>query len=418
MVAPALILLTVSISLPPQSIARDWEVQVKPEGTIRIVDLFSPSVSVAVNYAEPLVDLDSSNHWVPCLAKDWRWLSDRTIEFKLRQGVTFHNGEKFDAASLMINWEAYRRMNNPRTFRFSAIPYGTRFDVVDQYIVRLTFPKPDGLAFVKLRFFLQIAPAFFTEHAFDERNWAYFPESGPWGTGPFKLVEGNLRFGKAAERVVLKAYEEYWDQRFPKLREVVFENALIGQREEAMRRCMQSGTVDIVSNIRPLDTLKVAESPFAKVVKSKDVSLLCGVFNQQKKGSKWHDIRLRKAVNYAINRDELWKYAAKGNAYNLGGFIPPGAYGYDPSLPAYTYNVSRAKSLLMEAGYPDGFEVRIISHEAWKLELQIIAKMLERIGLKVIPEVLTFPGLLRRVYIPALEKPPKSRIGIYLSATW
>ena len=158
---------------------------------------------------------------------------------------------------------------------------------------------------------------------------------------------------------MLEAYEDYWDPRYPKVERVIFDNALIGDRKEAMRLCREEeGAVDIVNKIRPLDTLKVAESPFGKVVKSRDVVVLFGGFNKRKKDSKWRDIRLRKAVNYAINREELWKYGAKANAFNLGGFIPPGAYGHNPDLNLYAYDTTKARSLLKEAGYPEGFEVK------------------------------------------------------------
>ena len=184
----------------------------------------------------------------------------------------------------------------------------------------------------------------------------------------------------------------------------------MGDRKEAMKLCRETeGNVDLVSNIRPLDTLKVAESPYAKVVKSKDVSLLAGWINQRKKNSKWRDIRLRKALNYAINRKELWKYGAKGNAHNLGGFIPPGAYGHNPDLKLYNYDTTRARALLAEAGYPEGFDVKIITYEACKLECKIMKRMLGRIALNVELEVLTQPQWWRKVYIPLLEGPPEEQ---------
>jgi len=111
----------------------------------------------------------------------------------------------------------------------------------------------------------------------------------------------------------------------------------------------------------------------------------------------------------AVNRKELWKYGAKGNAYNLGGHISPGAYGHNPNLTHYTYDTTRARSLLAEAGYPEGFEVKIFTQEAWKLEVQIIRRMLERIGLKARFEALTYPEWLGKIYIPILDKPPEEQ---------
>jgi peptide/nickel transport system substrate-binding protein len=362
------------------------------------------------NYAEGLVTLDKDNNWIPCLAENWRWLDDRTIEFKLRRGVLFHNGEEFNAETVRVSWEQYRDMEYPRVNRWNRVPDETKFEVLDKYRVHFTMPQPHALAFVKFDWFFQIAPAFFKENKFDEQNYGYFPEAGPWGTGPFEVVEGSLRYGKPSERVVLKANENYWDLRYPKIQRVIFDNVLIGDRDGAMRLCRDTeGVVDIVSNIRPLDTLKVAESKYAKVVKNKDCTWIAGWFNQRKRGSKWRDIRLRRALNYAINRKELLRYCAKGNAHNLCGFIPPRAYGHNPDLTLFTYDVTRAKLLLAEAGYPNGFEVNIITPEAWSLEAQVIGKMLERIGLKVTTDVLTFPEWMQRTYIPLLKKPPEQQ---------
>jgi peptide/nickel transport system substrate-binding protein len=286
------------------------------------------------------------------------------------------------------------------------IPDETKFEIIDEYTVRFTLPEPDGLSLVKFRWFFQAAPSYLAEHKVAEKNWLYLPEPGPWGTGPFKLVEGGVPYAKPTERVVLDAYEGYWDPEYPKVKKVIFNNTLIGDRKEAVRLCRETeGEVDIVTHIRPLDTLKVAESPFAKVVKDKDAWLQAFI-NLRKTGSKWRDIGLRKALNYAINREELLKYGARGNAYNLGGAIPEGVYGHNPNLEVYTYDTEKARSLLSEASYPNGFETKIITHEALKTEAQIIKRMLERIGLKVTLDVTTVLRFYRKIYVPILEKPP------------
>ena len=163
--------------------------------------------------------------------------------------------------------------------------------------MRFTFPEPDGLAFVKFGFFFLFAPEFFTEHKFAEWNWGYLTEAGPWGTGPFSLVDGKAHLAEHSDRAVLEAFEDYWELGYPKVERVIFDNTLTGNRDEAMRLCREKeGAVDIVSYIRPLDTLKVAESAFAKVVKCRDIAVFGSWFNRRKKDSKWRDIRLRKAL--------------------------------------------------------------------------------------------------------------------------
>jgi peptide/nickel transport system substrate-binding protein len=414
-------LLILNLALSPSTVAQEWEVR-KSRGTLKVVDMYWPLVSASLMYADFLIRKDKDGKLVPSLAEDWRWVNDRTIEFKLRKAVTFHNGEELNAEAVKVNWEAYRKMESPNPMHIMNIPDDTVFEIIDKYKVRFTFSEPDALAYQKFWIFDLFAPAFFSEHTFKEGNWSQLEEPGPWGAGPFKLVEGSALYVDPSERIVLEAFEDYWDPHCPKVKRVIFVNSLLGDRKEAMRLCRETeGAVDLVSSIRPLDTLKVAESPFAKVVKSRDVTWLGGIFNLRKENSKWRDIRLRKALNYAINREELFKYAAKGNAFNLGGMIPEGAYGHNPNVTLFTYDTTKARSLLTEAGYPNGFEVRIIAPEAFRVETQIISRMLERIGLKPSFEILTVPELRLKTLVPLLDKPPEEQdwdCYIYATTDW
>jgi len=397
----ALFYCSLSVTLPSAPLAQELKGDANPRGTLRVVELWSLSRSMASNYAEGLVMLDRDNNFVLCLAEGWRWIDERTIEFRLRRGVTFHNGEVFNAEVVRLNWEAYKMLETP-IYPFLVIADETVFEIVNEHTVRFTFPEPEGLALVKLRLFYQFAPAFFAAHKFGEWNWGFLPEAGPWGTGPFELVEGSITPEKLSDRVVLEAYERYWDPQYPKVKTVIFDNTHQKDREEAMRLCRETeGAVDIVTFIRPLDTLKVAKSPFAKVVKSRDFTQTHSAINQRKKNSKWRDIRLRKALSHAINREELWEYGTKGNAYNLGGHIPPGARGHNPDLTLYTYDTTKARALLAEAGYPNGFEMTFITPEAQKLEAQVMKRMYERIGLRVKLEVFSYSEWLQKVLTPS-----------------
>jgi peptide/nickel transport system substrate-binding protein len=280
----ALLPFALSIVFAQVAVGQEWEFRVKPKGTLRIVDFYVPSTTPWVNIAEGLVGIDKDFNYIPCLARDWRWIDDRTIEFRIREGVQFQNGEKFNAEALRINWDAYKKMEQPRFFRFSVLSDETSLKIIDNYTVRFTFPKRDNLALLKLRWFFQIAPSYLAKHQFPEKNWARLSEGGPWGTGPFKLVEGSVLYGKPSAQIVLEANEDYWDERYPKIKRVVFDNSLLGDREEAVNLCMdQEGKVDIVTFIRPLDTLKVAESRYAKVVKNRTSSGLVGISTNIKK---------------------------------------------------------------------------------------------------------------------------------------
>ena len=119
---------------PAVLLAKDSAVGIDPRGTLRVVDLWSVKESVRMNYAEGLVMLDKDNNFVPCLAEEWKWLNDRTIELRLRQGVLFHNGEPFNAEVVRINWEAYKALKLP-DLPFITIPDETIFEIVNEYTV-------------------------------------------------------------------------------------------------------------------------------------------------------------------------------------------------------------------------------------------------------------------------------------------
>ena len=123
------------VSVSAQSFAQDWEVR-KARGTLKVVDLWIPSVSVLWNCTEGLVTTDTNNNLIPGLAEDWRWINDQTIEFRLRKGVIFHNGEEFNAEAAKVNWRQYRKMKTPTAITLVNLDDATEFQVVDAYTVR------------------------------------------------------------------------------------------------------------------------------------------------------------------------------------------------------------------------------------------------------------------------------------------
>ena len=99
------------------------------------------------------------------------------------------------------------------------------------------------------------------------------------------------------------------------------------------------GRVDLVTELSPLETLRVAQSPFAKVVKNRrSLMTVFGLFNMRKAGSPWRDVRLRQAANLAINREDLIRYATKGNGVIIPALLPAQSFGYDPALAPYAFD--------------------------------------------------------------------------------
>ncbi len=159
------------------------------------------------------------------------------------------------------------------------------------------------------------------------------------------------------------------------------------------------GHVDLLTDLSPTETLRVARSPLAKVVKGRrNVRAVIGMFNTDKVNSPWRDVRLRRAVNYAINRAHVMRYAAKGNGTLLPAFLAPGAFGYDPDLQPYPYDPDQTRQLLNEAGYPNGLSLNLIVDEELKTQGTVVSKMLENAGFDVHFLVMSRTAMMKQVF--------------------
>jgi len=197
-------------------------------------------------------------------------------------------------------------------------------------------------------------------------------------------VEGVSTPNQQSDRLVLEAHLDYWDTtRLPRLQRIVFDNAL--QQKDAVELVKSGeGRVDLVTGLSPLETLRVAQSPFAKVVKARgSLSTVLGLFNMRKTGSPWQDVRLRQAVNLAINREDLIHYATKGNGVIIPALVSAQGFGYDPDLAPYPFDPDKTRHLLRAAGYANGLPVRLITTRDLEVQATVVSKMLEHAGFRV-----------------------------------
>jgi peptide/nickel transport system substrate-binding protein len=208
----------------------------------------------------------------------------------------------------------------------------------------------------------------------------------------------------------LEANTDYWDaQRLPRLHRVVFDNTL--SLKDALELVKTGeGRVDLVNELRPLETLRVAQSPFAKVVKQRgSLRTVFGQFNMRQAGGLWRAVRLRQAVNYAINRENLIRYAAKGNGVIVPALMPEQAFGYDPSLTPYPFDPGKAQQLLREAGYPPGRPLVLIATEDLEVQATVVSKMLEQVGLTVELQTLDAATYTAKTNLSRLDQPPEQQ---------
>ena len=208
----------------------------------------------------------------------------------------------------------------------------------------------------------------------------------------------------------MEANTDYWDHsRFPRLRRIVFDNTL-SQKDAVELVKTGEGRVNMVTELSPLETLRVAESPLATVVKNRgSLRTVFGLFNTRKARSPWRDGRLRQAVNVAINREDLIRYATKGNGVTIPALLPVQSFGHDPDLAPYPFDPDKARHLLWEAGYADGFSLTMIVSEELEVQATVVSKILEQVGLKMELQILDSAAFIRKTFLSSLERPPEEQ---------
>ncbi len=215
---------------------------------------------------------------------------------------------------------------------------------------------------------------------------------------------------KRSGRVVLEANGDYWDRgRSPRVKRIVFDNTL-SQKDAVDLVKSGEGRMDLVTDLSPVETLRVAQSSYATVVKNRGGLLtVFGQFNMRKTASPWRDVRLRQALNYAINRSDLIQYAAKGNGVVIPALIPAQEFGYDPNLTPYAFDPAKAKDLLRQGGYPEGRPISLIASEEVEVQATVVSKMLEQVGLKVQVQVLDAVTYNKKTFLTGLDQPAEKQ---------
>jgi peptide/nickel transport system substrate-binding protein len=223
----------------------------------------------------------------------------------------------------------------------------------------------------------------------------------PIGTGPYR-VEGEIKdYRKMPEGEVyatLVANPGYWEKGNPKIEKISFVHY---SPKEALRSLTQ-GNVDLVTSLIPKDTLKVAESQHARVVKGRqDVRFTIGMFNLMSPHTlPLRRIRVREALNYAVNREELARYAFKGNADVMKGLLTDKS-GVDLSeTKTYEWDITKARELLALAGYGDGFKMKLFFQERDYLIAQLLKRFwgLIHIDVEIMP--VQWEWIVRHVAYP------------------
>jgi peptide/nickel transport system substrate-binding protein len=305
------------------------------------------SLRVSRRIAETLVMFpDESTQPAPGLAESWTVSRDGLqYTFKLRKGIRFHDGTPLNAEAVKFSIERQIDPDHPFN-KLGTYPFANYFlgnvkavEVVDDLTSRfiLKEPRASFLAILALG-----APSIVSPTAV--RKWGKDYAMNPVGTGPFRFASWER-----GRRVVLDKNPDYW--RYPvKVERVIFRPIV---EDQARLTELLTGSLDLIVGVPPDFVAQLEANPKLALLKQVGAHVwYLGINNQRKP---FDDKRVRQALNYAVNKEAIVRDVLKGTGALSRGPVLPGTWGAEPALKAYPYDPERAKKLLAEAGYPDGF---------------------------------------------------------------
>ncbi len=350
-----------------------------------------PNNSMAAHYFDSLVKMDDKLRLNPGLAVSWKPVNDTTWEFKLRKGVKFHDGTDFNADDIMFTFErAPNVANSPSSF--ATYLKNKTFKKIDDYTFHAITEKPYPLMPVDMA---QV-PIISNEVGKNVTTADFNSGKAAAGTGPFKFVEWV-----PGDRLVIERNESYYGDK-PEWKKIIFKPIKSGPARVA---ALLAGDVDFIDNVPPIDIPRLkkdAKIQLSQGVSSRVIYLHMDQFREETPFIKAHgggkiknpllDVRVRKAISMAINRDAIVDRVMEGVAIKAGQLLPAGFFGVTPNLKPEPFDPEGAKKLLAAAGYPKGFEMTIHGpNDRYINDAKIceaVAQMLTRIGIKTAVETM------------------------------
>jgi peptide/nickel transport system substrate-binding protein len=337
-----------------------------------------------------LVARDATMKYVPQLAESWEVDGDTRWIFKLRQGVTFHNGDPFTAEDVKFTLD--RVIGNipglapsPRKDLLGPI---LATEIIDPHTIAVVTDGPYPILHKKL-VFQEVCPK------------SYFEEVGPdefarhpVGAGPFRLVEWV-----PGERIVVERYEDYYggSPEVPPVGMALLAGAIFRPLEEAATRLvsLEAEELDVMVNVPPDQADRVDGLPRAHLSVAQGTRTHFVGLNGTRQP--FSDARVREAMRWAVDPAPIVDQFLLGRAQALPGILVPMAFGYADSLPAPRQDLAQARSLLRQAGYPDGLNVTLDCESTDKRIAEAIAGIVVEAGIRAEVRVWKKENLLNQL---------------------
>jgi peptide/nickel transport system substrate-binding protein len=314
-------------------------------------------------------------------AEKWEMSPDgMTWSFWIRKGITFHDGSELTAEDVKWSLEMVTKPESIAAFAARIRTTVKEIEVADPHKLIIHTHKPDLWLAQDLSMAAGYEGAILPKKYFEQVGADGFAAKA-MGSGPYKWVKGL-----AGSYIQLEAVDEHWAEGVPKYKRLTYS---VVPEENTRIAMVQTGEADIISASRER-VPDLQTRGFNVFVKERGSVMGC-YFHQQWEGHPVGDRRVRRGLNLAINREEIVKFIFAGQA-KLMAMYPVGSFavtaGADPELQPYAYDPAKAKQLLAEAGYPNGFETTIYSYsredvpELTRL-VEAIAGYMAKIGVKL-----------------------------------
>ncbi|WP_454711225.1 ABC transporter substrate-binding protein [Cupriavidus nantongensis] len=278
------------------------------------------------------------------LAQSWKLETGKdgkpVLDVQLRKGVRFHNGDPLTSEDLEFSWQ---RQRDPKSSFFSHyVSSVERFEIVDAHRFKLHFKEPDA-QFLVGNMQLWAMPKKYIQKVGEEE----FARK-PVGTGPWKFVSRTVK-----DELKLEAFDGYWNQeKRPGIKELTIK---VIPEDLTRVAAFKTGKVDFIDNVPPSMVEEFRKMPGVKTVTLVSGNNLFLNFNTQMPKSPFNDVRVRQAAAHAIDVDAIIKRVLFGQGERYAQ-VGKGSNGYDPALKPYAFDPKRARELLRQAGYPNGFD--------------------------------------------------------------
>ena len=360
-----------------------------------------PNNVLASYVFDPLVRFDRKYQPEASLAESWKTVNDTTWEFKLREGVKFHDGTPLAAEDVAFTYARVPQVqNSPGSFSFATKPI-TQVEIVDARTIRIHSANPLPL----LAYNLSNVQIVSRKHGEGAATADYNSMKAAIGTGPFRITELTI-----GERAVFERNDSWWGPK-PAWAKVVYRSITNGASRNA---ALQAGEVDIIDQVPPSDVEDLRKNAKLAIVSMSGQRLIMlapdasrattpFAFDLQGKPlavNPLKDVRVRKALSLAINRDGIRDRVMDGFSVPTGQIMPEGASGFDPSIKPDRYDPEAAKKLLAEAGYKDGFAISLHGPNNRYVNdskiVEAIAQMWTRIGVKTSVETMPAAAFFSR----------------------